>query len=126
MRSNSSHGPMAVRFAINGEAPALSAVTKLLFAFAWKLTLPSPLWVRPNVSHWPTAVLLAISGDAPALSAVTIMLLACDRKLTTCAAAELPSRPMVWLPRCLAEVAGLPLIDANGSAVVGDEVSSTR
>src|SRR5216683_6633519 len=36
------------------------------------------------------------------------------------------SRPMLALPRCFAEVAGLPLTDANGSDVVGDEVSSTR
>ena len=42
IRSNSSHGPIAVRFAISAAAPAFSAVTYFPFT-AMKLTLPSPL-----------------------------------------------------------------------------------
>src|SRR5260370_451551 len=79
IRSNSSQVPIAVRLAISGDAPAFSAVTIMLLARAFRLMLPSGLWMSWNVSHPPTAVRLAISGWAPACSAVTIMLFACAR-----------------------------------------------
>src|SRR5260221_11165249 len=66
MRSNSSQGPMAVRLAISGDAPALSAVTIMLLAMGRRLTLPPGVWMRLNVSHGPTAGRLAVSGHAPA------------------------------------------------------------
>src|ERR1700761_6184888 len=74
---------MAVRLAMSGEAPALSAVTIMLLAMARRLIVPLELLISVNCSQVPIAVRLAMSGDAPALSAVTIMLLAMARKLTT-------------------------------------------
>src|SRR6266536_6374151 len=71
MRSNFSQVPIAVRFAISGAAPALSAHTYWLLALARKLTVPSGLRMSRNVSHGPNAVRLAINGCAPAFSAVT-------------------------------------------------------
>ena len=57
---------MAVRLAISGEAPALSAVTMSPLACARKLTLPSGLSMRSNSSADPIEALSAISGEAPA------------------------------------------------------------
>ena len=61
IRSNVSQGPIAVRLAISGEAPALSAVTMSLFACARKLTVTVSR-IRLNSSQGPIAVRLAISG----------------------------------------------------------------
>src|SRR5882724_2337946 len=70
---------MAVRLAMSGLAPALSAVTIMLLAVARRLIVPLEFWMSWNDSQAPMAVRLAMSGLAPALSAVTIMLLACAR-----------------------------------------------
>src|SRR5260370_28308896 len=68
IRSNSSQVPIAVRLAISGDAPAFSAVTIMLLAWAFSLMLPSGLWMSWNVSHPPTAARLAISRYVPAPS----------------------------------------------------------
>src|SRR3984957_8188977 len=81
MSVNCSQVPIAVRLAMSGDAPALSAVTIMLLAMARRLIVPLELLIRVNCSQVPIAVRLAMSGDAPALSAVTIMLLAWARKL---------------------------------------------
>src|ERR1700730_3348978 len=126
MSPNVSHNPTAVRLAISAEAPAFSAVTYRLSAWANRAILPLPSSTMSNSSHGPIAVRFAISGEAPALSAVTYMPFACARRLITVVAVPGETRPMLAVPRCSAEAAGLPLTDANGSDVVGDEVSSTR
>src|ERR1700727_1478535 len=81
MSVNCSQVPIAVRLAMSGDAPALSAVTIMLLAMARRLIVPLELLIRVNCSQVPIAARLAMSGDAPALSAVTIMLLAWARKL---------------------------------------------
>jgi hypothetical protein len=53
---------MAVRLAISGLLPALSAVTYRPLALASRLRLPSELMTSLNFSHAPIAVRLAISG----------------------------------------------------------------
>src|SRR5690349_9219554 len=81
-RSNSSHGPITVRLAIRGDAPAFSAVTSMLLTSARSDTLPSGLWMSWKVSHGPITVRLATREDAPAFSAVTSMPLALARSAT--------------------------------------------
>src|SRR5581483_12228081 len=79
-RSNVSHFPAAVRLAISGLAPPLSAVTIFLLAFASSTIDPSPTSKRKNASQAPASPRLAISGLAPAFSAVTISSFAWDRR----------------------------------------------
>jgi len=70
IRSNSSHGPIAMRLAISAERPRLGRHV-VAVGHARRLMLPSVLCSSWNVSQVPMAVRLAISADAPADSAVT-------------------------------------------------------
>ena len=63
-RSNLSHEPIAVRFAISGAAPAFSAATYRLLPSERSETLPSLLRMTWNVSAGPIDVRFAISGAA--------------------------------------------------------------
>src|ERR1700729_1931834 len=96
IRVNCSQVPIAVRLAMSGDAPALSAVTIMLLAWARKLIVPLELLMRSNDSQVPMAVRLAMSGDAPALSAVTMLLLATARKLTTVPGVVPPPLTVGW------------------------------
>ncbi|GAB3350829.1 hypothetical protein GCM10027452_20210 [Micromonospora halotolerans] len=66
-----SQAPIEADRAISGFAPALSAVTNLLFARARSPTRPLPASTTSYFSHAPMLVPRAISGLVPALSAVT-------------------------------------------------------
>src|SRR5207302_9742587 len=56
IRVNCSQVPIAVRLAMNEDAPAFSAVTYMLLACDWRLIVPLELWTRVKLSHAPIAV----------------------------------------------------------------------
>src|SRR5262249_32070837 len=77
---NFSQAPMAVRLAISGLAPPLSAVTILPLDLARNETVPSLFRMRSNCSHGRAAAALAIRGEAPEAGVVTNLLLTTARR----------------------------------------------
>src|SRR5216683_1407359 len=134
--SNFSHGPIAVRLAISGEAPALSAVTYMPFACARRLitAVAVPVESRPMLAL--PRCFADVAGDEvsstrydrPACTGMLNVALVCEP--TTVAPVPPSTTVTAWpghgvriemgllVPETIATVDGVPLLTCTSTLVL--------